>query len=76
MKVDSLNFIKRLNIFSVLFLISFGILLNVSASSVEGLNLYGDNFAMTEYTINIILGGIKIPKHPPEQITPEANFLS
>ena len=24
----------------------------------------------------MILGGIKIPKHPPEQITPEANFLS
>ena len=23
-----------------------------------------------------MLGGIKIPKHPPEQITPEANFLS
>jgi len=43
-KVDSIEFIKRLNIFSILFLISFGILLNVSASSVEGLNLYGDNF--------------------------------
>ena len=23
-----------------------------------------------------MLGGIKIPKQPPEQITPEANFLS
>ena len=23
-----------------------------------------------------MLGGIKIPKHPPAQITPEANFLS
>ena len=23
-----------------------------------------------------MLGGINIPKHPPEQITPEANFLS
>ena len=23
-----------------------------------------------------MLGGIKIPKHPPEQITPDANFLS
>ena len=24
----------------------------------------------------MMLGGISIPKHPPEQITPEANFLS
>ena len=23
-----------------------------------------------------MLGGISIPKHPPEQITPDANFLS
>ena len=44
MKLNYLDFVKRLNIFSILFLISFGILLNVSASSVEGLNLYGDNF--------------------------------
>ena len=59
MKVDSLNFIKRLNIFSVLFLISFGILLNVSASSVEGLNLYGDNlYFIKRHLTAIILGAI------------------
>ena len=59
MKVDSLNFIKRLNIFSVLFLISFGILLNVSASSVEGLNLYGDNFYFIKRHLSaIILGAL------------------
>jgi len=59
LKVDSLNFIKRLNIFSVLFLISFGILLNVSASSVEGLNLYGDNlFFIKRHLTAIILGAI------------------
>ncbi len=59
MKVDSLNFIKRINIFSVLFLISFGILLNVSASSVEGLNLYGDNFYFIKRHLTaIILGAI------------------
>ena len=57
MKVDSLNFIKRLNIFSVLFLISFGILLNVSASSVEGLNLYGDNFYFIKRHLTAILLG-------------------
>ena len=26
--------------------------------------------------MSIMLGGIKIPRHPPEQITPDANFLS
>ena len=39
-------------------------------------NLRGDNWAITEYTINIMLGGINIPKQPPEHITPDANFLS
>ena len=34
------NYIRRTNMFSLVFLISFGILMNVSASSVEGLNLY------------------------------------
>ena len=59
MKIDSLNFLKRLNIFSVLFLISFGILLNVSASSVEGLNLYGDNFYFIKRHLTaIILGAL------------------
>ena len=59
MKIDSLNFLKRLNIYSVLFLISFGILLNVSASSVEGLNLYGDNFYFIKRHLSaIILGAL------------------
>ena len=57
MKVDTLDFIKRLNIFSVLFLISFGILLNVSASSVEGLNLYGDNFYFIKRHLTAIIFG-------------------
>ena len=59
MRLDTLNFIKRLNIFSILFLISFGILLNVSASSVEGLNLYGDNFYFIKRHLTaIIIGAI------------------
>ena len=59
MKLNSLDFVKRLNIFSILFLISFGILLNVSASSVEGLNLYGDNFYFIKrHLLAIILGAI------------------
>ena len=57
MKIDSLDFLKRLNIFSVLFLISFGILLNVSASSVEGLNLYGDNFYFIKRHLTAIILG-------------------
>ena len=60
MKVDSLDFIKRLNIFSILFLISFGILLNVSASSVEGLNLYGDNFYFIKRHLTAIILGVLI----------------
>ena len=60
MKVDSLDFIKRLNIFSILFLISFGILLNVSASSVEGLNLYGDNFYFIKRHLTAIILGVII----------------
>ena len=58
MKVDSIDFIKRLNIFSILFLISFGILLNVSASSVEGLNLYGDNFYFIKRHLTAIILGV------------------
>ncbi len=34
-----------------------------------------DNAATTAYTINIILGGIKIPRQPPAVTTPEANVL-
>ena len=39
-------------------------------------SLKGDNWAITAYTISIMLGGINIPKQPPEQIIPDANFLS
>ena len=38
-------------------------------------NLKGDNAATTAYTINIMLGGIKIPRHPPAVTTPDANCL-
>ena len=59
MKIDSLDFIKRINIFSILFLISFGILLNISASSVEGMNLYSDNFYFIKRHLTaIILGAL------------------
>src|SRR6056300_1453901 len=52
-------------------------LANINPGKIAAANsLNGDNCAITEYTINRILGGIKIPKHPPAQIIPDANFLS
>ncbi len=38
------TFFKKLNLYSVWFLVTFGILLQISASSVQGLNQYDDNF--------------------------------
>ena len=35
---------KKINYFSVWFLVTFGILLNISASSVQGLNQFDENF--------------------------------
>jgi cell division protein FtsW (lipid II flippase) len=44
--------------FSLVFLISFGILMNVSASSVEGLNLYDDNFYFIKRHLTAIIIGV------------------
>ena len=52
------NYIRRTNMFSLVFLISFGILMNVSASSVEGLNLYGDNFYFIKRHLTAIIIGV------------------
>lgn len=57
MKFYNELFLKRLNIFSVSSLITFGILLNVSASSVQGSNLYNDNFYFIKrHLIALIFG--------------------
>ena len=39
-------FFQRVNLFSIWFLVTFGILVNISASSVQGLNQFDDNFTL------------------------------
>lgn len=51
------SYLIRVNKFSILSLITIGILLNISASSVEGLNLYNDNFYFIKRHIVAILIG-------------------
>ena len=58
MKVYNDIFLKRLNIVSIAFLVSFGILLNISASSVQGLNLYNDNFFFIKRHLLAVFVGI------------------
>ena len=48
---------KRINLISISFLVTFGILLNLSASSVRGMNLYNDNFHLIKrHMVAIIIG--------------------
>ena len=54
------SFFKKINYFSVWFLVTFGILLNISASSVQGLNLFDDNFHFIKRHIGSIIIGIFI----------------
>ena len=54
------SFFKRVNFFSVWFLVTFGILLNISASSVQGLNQFDDNFHFIKRHIGSIIIGIII----------------
>ena len=56
----SYSFFKRINYFSVWFLVTFGILLNISASSVQGLNQYNDNFFFIKRHLGSIIIGIII----------------
>ena len=51
---------KKINYFSVWFLVTFGILLNISASSVQGLNQFDDNFHFIKRHISSIIIGIII----------------
>jgi len=48
---------KKVNIISISFLVTFGILLNLSASSVRGLNMYNDNFHLIKrHMVAVIIG--------------------
>ena len=53
-------FFQRLNLFSIWFLVTFGVLVNISASSVQGMNQYNDNFYFIKRHIAGVLIGIVI----------------
>ena len=53
-------FFQRLNLFSIWFLVTFGVLVNISASSVQGMNQYNDNFYFIKRHISAVLIGIVI----------------
>tara|TARA_B100000902_G_C27268797_1_gene895138 strand:+ start:348 stop:1466 length:1119 start_codon:yes stop_codon:yes gene_type:complete len=53
---------KKVNIISISFLVSFGILLNLSASSVQGLIQFNDNFHFIKRHIASIVIGLLIFK--------------
>ena len=56
----SYSFFQRINLFSIWFLVTFGILVNISASSVQGLNQFNDNFYFIKRHISAVLIGILI----------------
>ena len=54
------SFFQRVNLFSIWFLVTFGILVNISASSVQGLNQFNDNFYFIKRHIAAVLIGVLI----------------
>jgi len=54
------SFFQRLNLFSIWFLVTFGILVNISASSVQGLNQFNDNFYFIKRHVIAVLIGVTI----------------
>ncbi len=54
------SFFRKINFFSIWFLVTFGILLNISASSVQGLNQFNDNFHFIKRHVGSIIIGIII----------------
>ena len=54
------SFFQRINLFSIWFLVTFGILVNISASSVQGLNQFNDNFYFIKRHMAGILIGVLI----------------
>ena len=54
------SFFQRLNLFSIWFLVTFGILVNISASSVQGLNQFNDNFYFIKRHVIAVLIGVII----------------
>ena len=54
------TFFKKMNLYALWFLVTFGILLQISASSVQGLNQYDDNFYFIKRHIASLVIGIII----------------
>ena len=54
------SFFQRINLFSIWFLVTFGILVNISASSVQGLNQFNDNFYFIKRHMAAVLIGVLI----------------
>ena len=54
------SFFQRINLFSIWFLVTFGILVNISASSVQGLNQFNDNFYFIKRHMAGVLIGVLI----------------
>ena len=54
------TFFKKINLYAIWFLVTFGILLQISASSVQGLNQYNDNFYFIKRHLASLLIGILI----------------
>ena len=54
------TFFKKLNLYAVTFLVTFGLLLQISASSVQGLNQFGDNFYFIKRHLASLVIGIVI----------------
>ena len=54
------SFFQRINLFSIWFLVTFGILVNISASSVQGLNQFDDNFYFIKRHMVAVLIGVLI----------------
>ena len=56
----SYSFFQRINLFCIWFLVTFGILVNISASSVQGMNQYNDNFYFIKRHLLAVVIGIFI----------------
>ena len=54
------SFFQIINLFSIWFLVTFGILVNISASSVQGLNQFNDNFYFIKRHMAAVLIGVLI----------------
>ena len=53
------TFFKKMNLYAIWFLVTFGLLLQISASSVQGLNQYNDNFYFIIFNSELLFTELK-----------------